>query len=69
MEPLKSTGGAWVLPMQRLEVLMEQIVNEVDAMRPETMAVIVGRMPQEQREAIRKIHAAIEFNEVWGDSE
>jgi hypothetical protein len=66
MEPLKYTASPYVLPKQRIEVLMEQVASEVGMMQPMTMSVIADRMPQEQRDAIRKIRMAIEINEAWG---
>lgn len=70
MEPLKyEAASPFVLPKQRIEVLLEQIAPEMDMMQPMTISVIVDRMPQEQRDALRKIHMAIEFNEAWGETE
>lgn len=67
MEPLKSTGGTWVLPMQRLEVLMEQVESEMKFMSVELLRKIVERMSPSQRQAIAKLNAAIQFEETWGE--
>jgi len=66
MEPDKTPQSAYVFPKQRIEELMEEIAREMECMQPVSMAVIVERMPQEQRQAVAKINAMIEVCESWG---
>lgn len=67
MEPIKTSGVAWQLPMQRLEVLMEQIEAEMGLMSVDILRKIVERMSPSQRQAIAKLNAAIQFEEAWRD--